>query len=80
MGAYADFMRLSSLTDPVDVARAQAALDLAWLKIQSLNLPDLGSVEAERCRLSYIVSGLLQAAAADNLLADKAVARFIDYR
>lgn len=72
-------MHLSSLADPVDVARAQAALDAAWGKIQTLKLRDLGSSEAERCRLSYIVTGLLHAAASDRDLIDKALALFLDH-
>lgn len=77
---YAGNMYLSSLTDRVDVARAQAALDAAWRKIQALKLRNLGPDETERSRLSYIVSGLLLAAASDRDLIDKAFARFMERR
>jgi hypothetical protein len=70
-------MPFSSLRDPVDIARAQGALDAAWDQIQRRSLPFLGSPEAERTRLAYIVAGLLHATASDSDLVEAAVSRFV---
>lgn len=70
-------MQFSSLHDPIDVARAQGALDAAWVEIQSRDLTGLGSVEAERKRLSRIVSSLLLAVASDRELVTRIVSKFV---
>lgn len=69
-------MQFSSLHDPIDVARAQGALDAAWAEIQSRDPTCPGSVEAERERLSRIVSSLLLAVASDRELVIRIVNRF----
>ncbi|PZR85271.1 MAG: hypothetical protein DI537_31180 [Stutzerimonas stutzeri] len=49
-------MPFSSLADPVEVARASAALDAAWKEVS----PTLDPCdERERIRLAYIVASLL---------------------
>jgi hypothetical protein len=68
-------MALSSLTDPSDIARAQAALEAAWMQVR--DLPGLGGAGEERARLGYIVAGLLAEGSSRDELAEKAVARFI---
>ena len=50
-------MPFSSLTDPIDLARAGAALDAAWKVVsQTLNSFD----ERDRTRLAYIVASLVK--------------------
>jgi hypothetical protein len=70
-------MQFSSLHDPIDLARAQGALDAAWAEIQSRDLARPGSVEAERERLSRIVSGLLLAVASDGELVTRIVGKYV---
>jgi len=47
----------SSMNDPVDLARAQAALETAWNEIR----PTVAAEDAakERAKLAYIVAGLV---------------------
>ena len=47
-------MPFSSFKDPVDVARAQAALDVAWEPVRSTIAEN--DLERERNRLAYIVA------------------------
>lgn len=70
-------MQFSSLHDPIDVARAQGALDAAWTEIQRRDLTCPGSIEAERERLSQIVSKLLLAVASDRELVTRIVSKFV---
>uniref|UniRef100_A0A9E8CP04 Uncharacterized protein n=1 Tax=Bosea sp. NBC_00436 TaxID=2969620 RepID=A0A9E8CP04_9HYPH len=65
-------MPFSSLSDPVDLARAQAALEAAWNEIRS-TIPDAFD-ERERNRLAYIVAAL--AAIAGDDLTRRAIARY----
>lgn len=67
-------MPFSSLTDPTDLARAEAALEKAWAELQP-SLPS-GSDERERRDLAYIVASLVPLALAEDDLAQRAVARF----
>lgn len=69
-------MSLSHLNDPVEVARASAALDVAWKRIQPALPPGI-DVDAARKRLAYIVAHLIVAANDEVDLADRAVARFM---
>jgi hypothetical protein len=69
-------MQFSCLHDPIDVARAQGALDAAWAAIQSRGPTCPGSVEAERELLSRIVSSLLLAVASDRELVTRIVSKF----
>ena len=70
-------MQFASLHDPIDLARAQGALDAAWAEIRGRELTSLGSVETERERLSHIVSGLLLAVASDRELVARTVEKFV---
>lgn len=67
-------MPFSSLTDPVDLARAQAALDSAWEEIRTTVRE--GQEERERTRLSYIVAAMTAVAEDEDDLKRRAVARF----
>lgn len=62
-------MLFSSLSDPVDLARAQAALEAAWNEVRS-TIPDAFD-ERERNRLAYIVAAL--AAIAEDDLARRVI-------
>ena len=50
-------MPFSSLTDPVDLARADGALNAAWAELQWMTPEPLG--ERERTRLAYIIAALV---------------------
>ena len=67
-------MPFSSLTDPIDLARAEAALEKAWAELK----PSLaaGSVEQERNTLAYIVASLVPLALDEDDLARRAIDRF----
>lgn len=69
-------MPYSSLHDPVDVARAYAAVDHASQEIARRRLVAAGDDEAERIRLGYIVVGLLPVAANEHELVQRAIAKF----
>lgn len=68
-------MPFSSLRDPVDIARAQAALDAAWEKIRP-SLDDRQDRERERQRLASIVTNLVMVAIDDEDLARRALEKF----
>lgn len=67
-------MPFSSLTDPIDLARAEAALEKAWAELK----PSLsaGSDERERKNLAYIVASLVPLALDEDDLAQRAIDRF----
>jgi hypothetical protein len=67
-------MPFSSLSDPVDLARAQAALETAWTEIKPALPP--GSDQRERQRLAYIVAALAGLAEDEDDLARRAVERY----
>lgn len=67
-------MPFSSLSDPVDLARAQAALEAAWSEVRS-TIPDALD-ERERNRLAYIVAALVAIAEDEDDLARRAIARY----
>jgi len=48
-------MPLSSLSDPTDLARAQAALDAVWNEVKG-SIPD-AEHERERTKIAYLVAG-----------------------
>lgn len=50
-------MTLSSLSNPIDLARAQAALEAAWDEIRS-TIPEAVH-ERERTRVAYIVTAFV---------------------
>lgn len=67
-------MPFSSLSDPVDLARAEAALDAAWAEIR----PKVseGHEDQERTRLIYIIAALAAASEDERELKDRALARY----
>jgi len=67
-------MPFSSLTDPVDLARAEAALEKAWAELKP-SLPE-GSDVQERSDLAYIVAALVPLALDEDDLARRAIDRF----
>lgn len=67
-------MPFSSLTDPVELARASAALDAAWNEVR-LSLSDPYD-ERERTRLAYIVASLVAVAEDEDDLTQCAIERF----
>jgi hypothetical protein len=64
----------SSLTDPIDLARAEAALEKAWAELQP-SLPS-GCGERERTNLAYVVASLVPLALDEDDLAQRAIDRF----
>lgn len=69
-------MPFRSLTDPVDLARAIAAVEEAWAEIQSSAYEQLGTEEQERERLKFIVAILVPMALDEKELVARAVERF----
>jgi len=67
-------MPFSSLSDPVDLALAQAALDAAWSEIRS-TVPDADD-EQVRTKLAYIVASLVAVAEDEHDLTLRAIERF----
>lgn len=64
-------MPFSSLTGPVDLARAHAALEAAWIEIKAQQ-PDID----ERDRLAFIVASLAPIAMDEDDLAQRAAEKF----
>lgn len=64
-------MPFSSLNDSVDLARAQAALDAAWIEVEP-TIPDAMKGH-ERTTLAYIVAGLAAAATDEDELRRRAI-------
>lgn len=67
-------MPFSSLRDPVDLARASAAIERAWAEVSASVEPS--EAEKERARLAYIVAGFAMVALDEDDLARRAVERF----
>lgn len=67
-------MPFSSLSDPVDLARAQGALDSAWDEVRSI-IPH-ACEEQERIRLAYIVAALVHVAEDEDDLTRRAIERY----
>jgi len=67
-------MPFSSLNDPVDLARAQAALDIAW-QILRAGIDEEGR-ERERTRLAYIVASFALVANDEDDLVERALRRY----
>jgi len=67
-------MPFSSLRDPVELARAQCALDAAWTCVK-IEL-DPSQHDRERNRLAYIVAAFSTAAISEKDLIDRAIQRF----
>lgn len=66
-------MPFSSLTDPVDLARAGAALEAAWAAIKAQQ-PNADAIERER--LAFIVANLVPLAMDEDDLTRRAVEKF----
>ncbi|MFJ5369543.1 hypothetical protein ACIPIA_09990 [Bosea sp. CER48] len=62
------------MSDPVDLARAEAALEKAWAELKA-SLSE-GSDELERNNLAYIVASLVPLALDEDDLAQRAIDRF----
>ncbi len=69
-------MLFSSLNDPVDVARAQAAMEMAWDQVRT-SLTGSADLTEERSRLAGIVLDLVVIAEDETDLARRAVDRFL---
>ena len=67
-------MPFSSLSDPVDLARATAALDAAWAEIKP-SIPD-AKLDQERSRLAYIIASFAVVALDEADLKRRAIERF----
>lgn len=67
-------MPFSSLTDPIDLARAEAALERAWAELKPSS-PE-GSNQQERNNLAYIIASLVPLALDEDDLAQRAIDRF----
>lgn len=67
-------MPFSSLNDPVDLARAQAALEAAWQDVKPADVDVFD--ERERTRLAYIVAALVAVAEDEDDLKRRAVERY----
>jgi hypothetical protein len=67
-------MPLSSLNDPVDLARAQMALEAAWDEIK-LTIP-AASEERERTRLAYLIAALVVATEGEDELTRRAIEHY----
>ena len=52
-------MPFSSLSDPVDTARALSAWEAAWERVKDEQILMLGSEEAELMRLKFIIASLV---------------------
>ena len=68
-------MPFSSIADPSDIARAQAALDTVWARILDDRLHQ-GADEEARERLAYIVASLVPICRDETELVERAIARF----
>ncbi len=67
-------MPLSNVKDPIDLARAEGALNLAWRQMQADNR--LIAPESDRIRLACIIVELLEMATDKDDLAKCAIDRF----
>jgi hypothetical protein len=69
-------MPFSSLTDPIELARAEAAPEKAWAELKPWR-PE-GSGEQERNNFAYIVASLVPLAFDEEDLAQRAIDRFCE--
>lgn len=74
-----DEMTFSSLNDPVDIARAEAAFDAAWYQIKA-SLKENVDFDSERLRLADIVVSLIPVAEDEADLARRAIQRHFKTR
>jgi hypothetical protein len=73
---WGEIMPFSSLTDPVELARAQAALEAAWSEIQPTIAEE--NRERERVRLSYIIAPMLAMVEDHDEIVRRAVNRYLN--
>jgi len=71
-------MPFSSLSDPVEIARAQTALEEVWAEIERQGIEYHGTPDGERARAAQIVAGLLAQSTSNDDLVRLSVARFAD--
>ncbi len=69
-------MPFSSLSDPVDTARALSAWEAAWARVKDEQILMLGSDEAELMRLKFIVASLVPFALDEDDLVARAIEHF----
>lgn len=69
-------MPFSTLVDPIEVARAHAALGRAWAEIQARPELLLGTEAAERLRLAIIIAGLVPLAIDEDDLVIRSLQHF----
>ncbi|HEV7336994.1 MAG TPA: hypothetical protein VGO06_13565 [Bosea sp. (in: a-proteobacteria)] len=69
-------MPFSSLSDPAVLARALSASDAAWERVKDEQIFMLGSEEAERTRLKFIVGSLAPLALSEEELVERAIEHF----
>lgn len=67
-------MPFSSFTDPVDVARAQAALDAVWEQVRD-SVPEK-DWEQQRTRLGYIIASFALIAVDEEDLISRGLKQF----
>lgn len=67
-------MPFSSLRDPIDIARAQRAMEAAWAEIKPTVPPD--ALDRERLRLVYIVTALANRTGDQSDLTQLAIERY----
>ena len=70
-------MTFAALADPVDMARAHAAVEAAWQDLKARSLP---ASDSERALLSDIVASHVVRAANDHDLVRRSVAGFLASR
>ncbi len=71
-------MPFLSLTDPADLARAQTALEAAWIEMKPA-IPEADH-KRERTELAYCIAALVGGAAAGDELKDRAIERYRNAR
>lgn len=72
-------MPFSSLRDPVDLARAHGAFNLAWTEIVADGHAS-GSAHAERDRLAQIIVALVPICTDETELVERAIDRFTEIK
>ena len=71
-------MPFSSVDNPVDLARAQAAMEAAWTEVVTTHGELLGDACTERARLAFVVASMIPLAKDDVDLVRMAVRRFVE--
>ena len=71
-------MPFSSVSNPVDLARAQAAMEAAWTEVVTTHGELLGEACTERARLAFVVASMIPLATDDADLVRRSVRRFAE--